>query len=51
MLFGSQVAGKWLRIWVVVDAVVVLCGGVLTGESQFPWKTQLNFVPFCSHLR
>ncbi|KAI0070664.1 hypothetical protein K474DRAFT_1669815 [Panus rudis PR-1116 ss-1] len=24
-------AGKWLRIWVVVDAVVVLCGGVLTG--------------------
>ncbi|KAH8102672.1 amino acid permease-domain-containing protein [Cristinia sonorae] len=24
-------AGKWLRIWIVVDAVVVLCGGVLTG--------------------
>ncbi|CAL1697826.1 unnamed protein product [Somion occarium] len=28
---ASVAAGKWLRIWVVVDAVVVLCGGVLTG--------------------
>ncbi|CAL1697827.1 unnamed protein product [Somion occarium] len=27
---ASVAAGKWLRIWVVVDAVVVLCGGVLT---------------------
>lgn len=27
----SQAAGKWLRIWVVVDAFIVLCGGVLTG--------------------
>ncbi|KAI4527006.1 hypothetical protein K525DRAFT_264562 [Schizophyllum commune Loenen D] len=24
-------AGRWLRIWVVVDSVVVLSGGVLTG--------------------
>lgn len=24
-------AGRWLRIWVVIDAVIVLCGGVLTG--------------------
>ncbi|KAK1216606.1 hypothetical protein PQX77_020726 [Marasmius sp. AFHP31] len=23
--------GKWLRVWIVVDAVIVLCGGVLTG--------------------
>ncbi|KXN88407.1 hypothetical protein AN958_07313 [Leucoagaricus sp. SymC.cos] len=26
-----RVAGRWLRIWLVVDAVIVLCGGVLTG--------------------
>lgn len=26
-----QVAGKWLRIWIVADAFVVLCGGTLTG--------------------
>uniref|UniRef100_A0A0W0FV04 Putative AAAP amino acid permease n=1 Tax=Moniliophthora roreri TaxID=221103 RepID=A0A0W0FV04_MONRR len=24
-------AGRWLRIWVATDAMVVLCGGVLTG--------------------
>ncbi|PPQ71248.1 hypothetical protein CVT26_010990 [Gymnopilus dilepis] len=24
-------AGRWLRVWIVVDAVIVLCGGVLTG--------------------
>lgn len=28
---GLMVAGRWLRILVVVDAVIVLCGGVLTG--------------------
>jgi amino acid transporter len=27
----SQAAGQWLRIWIVVDAIIVLCGGVLTG--------------------
>lgn len=46
-LFGFQVAGKWLRIWVVVDAVVVLCGGVLTGKSQFPKKVHFISVPSC----
>lgn len=30
-VLAETVAGKWLRIWVVVDAVIVLCGGVLTG--------------------
>jgi amino acid transporter len=29
-----QASGKWLRIWVVVDAIVVLCAGVLTGQKQ-----------------
>ncbi|KII92394.1 hypothetical protein PLICRDRAFT_172492 [Plicaturopsis crispa FD-325 SS-3] len=24
-------AGRWLRTWIVIDAVIVLCGGVLTG--------------------
>ncbi|KAK0223656.1 AAAP amino acid permease [Armillaria fumosa] len=24
-------AGRWLRLWIVVDAIIVLCGGVLTG--------------------
>jgi hypothetical protein len=28
----DQVAGRWLRIMVVIDAVVVLCAGVLTGS-------------------
>ncbi|EKM52801.1 uncharacterized protein PHACADRAFT_212012 [Phanerochaete carnosa HHB-10118-sp] len=30
-VLAQTVAGKWLRTWVVVDAVIVLCGGVLTG--------------------
>ncbi|KAH0831219.1 amino acid permease-domain-containing protein [Lanmaoa asiatica] len=29
-----QVAGRWLRIWVVADAVIVLCAGVLTGIAS-----------------
>lgn len=28
---GEVTGGKWLRIWIVVDAAVVLCAGVLTG--------------------
>lgn len=28
---AEKVAGKWLRVWTVIDAIVVLCGGVLTG--------------------
>ncbi|KAK0194213.1 AAAP amino acid permease [Armillaria mellea] len=24
-------AGRWLRVWIVIDAIIVLCGGVLTG--------------------
>jgi hypothetical protein len=28
----NQIAGRWLRIVVVVDAIVVLCAGVLTGS-------------------
>jgi hypothetical protein len=28
----NQIAGRWLRILVVVDAIVVLCAGVLTGS-------------------
>ncbi|THH31703.1 hypothetical protein EUX98_g2455 [Antrodiella citrinella] len=30
-VLAEVAAGKWMRIWLVVDAVVVLCGGVLTG--------------------
>ncbi|KAG7451572.1 AAAP amino acid permease [Guyanagaster necrorhizus] len=30
-VLGQTSAGKWLRVWIVVDAIVVLCGGVLTG--------------------
>ncbi|KAF8654813.1 hypothetical protein AX16_003382 [Volvariella volvacea WC 439] len=30
-VLAEESAGKWMRIWIVVDAVVVLCGGVLTG--------------------
>ncbi|KAJ3557519.1 hypothetical protein NM688_g1433 [Phlebia brevispora] len=30
-LLSQIAAGKWLRTWIVVDAMVVLCGGVLTG--------------------
>ncbi|TFK52934.1 hypothetical protein OE88DRAFT_1656621 [Heliocybe sulcata] len=28
---AEKAAGKWLRVWTVIDAIVVLCGGVLTG--------------------
>ena len=31
MLTTLKAGGKWLRTWIVVDAIVVLCGGVLTG--------------------
>ncbi|KAJ7838865.1 amino acid permease-domain-containing protein [Mycena olivaceomarginata] len=27
-------AGKWMRRWVVADAIVVLCGGVLIGKCR-----------------
>ncbi|KIJ64677.1 hypothetical protein HYDPIDRAFT_111242 [Hydnomerulius pinastri MD-312] len=30
-LLAQKAAGRWLRIWVAVDAVIVLCAGVLTG--------------------
>ncbi|TFK75584.1 hypothetical protein BDN72DRAFT_757165 [Pluteus cervinus] len=30
-VLAERSAGHWMRIWVVVDAVTVLCGGVLTG--------------------
>ncbi|KAJ7035940.1 amino acid permease-domain-containing protein [Mycena alexandri] len=30
-LLAEMAAGRWLRTWIVVDAAVVLCGGVLTG--------------------
>ncbi|KAJ6492057.1 amino acid permease-domain-containing protein [Mycena sanguinolenta] len=30
-LLAEMSAGPWLRKWIVVDAVIVLCGGVLTG--------------------
>ncbi len=30
-IHSMQSGGRWLRIWIVVDAIVVLCGGVLTG--------------------
>lgn len=30
-VLGETVAGKWLRIWIVADAFIVLCGGTLTG--------------------
>ncbi|EJD51231.1 hypothetical protein AURDEDRAFT_83563 [Auricularia subglabra TFB-10046 SS5] len=28
---GEVVAGRWMRIWVVVDACICLCAGILTG--------------------
>lgn len=35
-----------MRIWVVVDAVIVLCGGVLTGmvfsPHRLPFVTEIN---------
>ncbi|KAJ7652948.1 AAAP amino acid permease [Mycena rosella] len=30
-VLAETAAGSWLRTWIVVDAAVVLCGGVLTG--------------------
>lgn len=30
---AETAGGKWLRIWVSVDAVGILSAGVLTGES------------------
>ncbi|KAF8888797.1 amino acid permease-domain-containing protein [Infundibulicybe gibba] len=30
-ILAQQSAGRWLRVWVVIDAFIVLCGGVLTG--------------------
>ncbi|KAF9260746.1 AAAP amino acid permease [Marasmius fiardii PR-910] len=30
-VLAEMCVGKWLRIWIVVDAMIVLCGGVLTG--------------------
>lgn len=32
-ILGQYAAGgnHWLRIWIIVDAVIVLCAGVLTG--------------------
>jgi hypothetical protein len=31
---AESAAGRWLRIWVVVDAAIVLSAGVLTGRDQ-----------------
>ncbi|EJD46997.1 hypothetical protein AURDEDRAFT_113597 [Auricularia subglabra TFB-10046 SS5] len=28
---GGIVAGRWMRIWIVVDACICLCAGILTG--------------------
>jgi hypothetical protein len=42
-LLGEKAGGRWLRIWVTVDAVVVLCGGVLTGE----WSLFLIYAALC----
>ncbi|KAF8152993.1 amino acid permease-domain-containing protein [Crassisporium funariophilum] len=30
-ILAQESAGRWLRTWIVVDAIIVLCGGVLTG--------------------
>ncbi|KNZ79290.1 hypothetical protein J132_03765 [Termitomyces sp. J132] len=30
-VLAQMMAGKWLRVWIVFDAFIVLCGGVLTG--------------------
>ncbi|TFK40382.1 AAAP amino acid permease [Crucibulum laeve] len=30
-ILAQLAGGRWLRIWIVIDAIVVLCGGVLTG--------------------
>lgn len=31
-VLAQVTGGRWLRVLVVVDAIVVLCGGVLTGS-------------------
>lgn len=33
---AESAAGRWMRIWVVVDASIVLSAGVLTGKSVAP---------------
>ena len=38
----SQVGGRWMRIWVVVDASIVLSAGVLTGQEPFKSLTINN---------
>lgn len=35
LLGGIAGRGQWLKILVVVDAVVVLCGGIMTGIIAF----------------
>ncbi|KAH7915894.1 amino acid permease-domain-containing protein [Hygrophoropsis aurantiaca] len=30
-LLAQKAAGRWLRLWVVIEAIIVLCAGVLTG--------------------
>ena len=30
---AESAVGKWLRVWVVVDASIVLSAGVLTGKG------------------
>lgn len=32
-VLAEMAAGRWLRIWVVVDAFIVLCGGIIAGKS------------------
>ncbi|KAL4061674.1 amino acid permease-domain-containing protein [Scleroderma citrinum] len=29
-ILAEKVAGRWLRIWIAIDAVIVLCAGILT---------------------
>lgn len=38
--YGLKASGMWLRIFVVVDAVIVLCGGVLTGAIAFTLEVE-----------
>jgi hypothetical protein len=30
-LLAEKVAGRWMRTWLVVDAMLILCGGIVTG--------------------
>lgn len=39
-----QAAGRWLRTWIVIDAFVVLCGGVLTGKITPGLSISLIFI-------